>query len=297
MTMYALAIRPLIEKLRDAEPNSRQVWFADDATAAGTLVAMALGQSWQLATTVGPDFGYNPNASKTHLVVKLNLSMKQKGSLRTLMYTNCQRHLGAAIVHRSLCSTENNKMGKWNWKSKCNSSYSSPHSLWSLCLWCHWKVAINHWYQKLNLPTFWGCNPPPIHSSSNWPGVQLTRSKKAFISSYLSWWSEHCISGWYSRKSTEGLKRRLLHHWRRWSLNSQTSSATGSPSLGKMSSWAVMNKQRRENMETIREVENGSFTWFCHNRRHGSGGYTVLPASHRSNIWKEHHVEQSHGMD
>ena len=73
MTMYALAIRPLIEKLRDAEPNSRQVWFADDATAAGTLVAMALGQSWQLATTIGPDFGYNPNASKTHLVVKPEL--------------------------------------------------------------------------------------------------------------------------------------------------------------------------------------------------------------------------------
>ena len=37
MAMYALAIRSLIDKLRDAELSARQVWFADDATAAGRL--------------------------------------------------------------------------------------------------------------------------------------------------------------------------------------------------------------------------------------------------------------------
>ena len=57
MAMYALAIRPLIDKLRDTEPNARQdlVWFADDATAAGRLVT--LHQWWQHVTTIGPDFG------------------------------------------------------------------------------------------------------------------------------------------------------------------------------------------------------------------------------------------------
>ena len=68
MAMYALAIRPLI---RDAELNARQVWFADDATAAGKLVT--LRQWWQLVTTTGPEFGYHPNANKTHLVVKPEL--------------------------------------------------------------------------------------------------------------------------------------------------------------------------------------------------------------------------------
>ena len=76
MAMYALAIRPLIDKLRDAEPSARQVWFADDATAAGRLAT--LHQWWQLVTMIGPDFGYYPNASKTHLVVKPELVNKAK---------------------------------------------------------------------------------------------------------------------------------------------------------------------------------------------------------------------------
>ena len=41
MAMYALTLRPLIDKLRNAEPNARQVWFADDATAAGRLVSLS----------------------------------------------------------------------------------------------------------------------------------------------------------------------------------------------------------------------------------------------------------------
>ena len=58
-----MAVRPLIDKLREAEANARQVWFADEATAAGRLAT--LGRWWQMVTTTGPDFGYNPNASKT----------------------------------------------------------------------------------------------------------------------------------------------------------------------------------------------------------------------------------------
>ena len=36
MAMYALAIRPMIDKLRVAQPDAKQVWLADDATAPGT---------------------------------------------------------------------------------------------------------------------------------------------------------------------------------------------------------------------------------------------------------------------
>ena len=68
MAMYVLAIRPLIDKLRDTQPNAEQIWFADNATAAGKSVT--LQQWWQLVTTTGPEFGYHPNASKTHVVVK-----------------------------------------------------------------------------------------------------------------------------------------------------------------------------------------------------------------------------------
>ena len=68
MAMYALAIRPLIDRLGDLTHGTKQVWFADDSTAAGSLDA--LHHWWNQVTTIGPDYGYLPNASKTHLVVK-----------------------------------------------------------------------------------------------------------------------------------------------------------------------------------------------------------------------------------
>ncbi len=37
MAMYALTVTPLIKKHRETEPDVKQVWFADYATAAGKL--------------------------------------------------------------------------------------------------------------------------------------------------------------------------------------------------------------------------------------------------------------------
>ena len=37
MSMYALGITPLISKLRQNIPTCKQVWYADDSTAAGSL--------------------------------------------------------------------------------------------------------------------------------------------------------------------------------------------------------------------------------------------------------------------
>lgn len=65
MTMCALAIKPLIDKLRVLEPSVKQVWFADDATAAGRLAS--LYQWWEHIKTIGLYYGYYPNVGKTHL--------------------------------------------------------------------------------------------------------------------------------------------------------------------------------------------------------------------------------------
>ena len=115
MAMYALAIRPLIDKLRDAEPSARQVWFADDATAAGRLAT--LHQWWQLVTMIGPDYGYYPNASKTHLVVKPELVNEAKRMFKNTdvqISTNGQRHLGAAIgTHEFIETYAAQKIAKW----------------------------------------------------------------------------------------------------------------------------------------------------------------------------------------
>ena len=95
MAMYALAIRSLIDKLRDAEPEARQVWFADDANTAGKLATLL---QWRLVTTTGSRFGSYPNARKSHLIVKPELAAKKMfENTNVQISTNGLRHLGAAI--------------------------------------------------------------------------------------------------------------------------------------------------------------------------------------------------------
>ena len=135
MAMYALAIRPLIDKLRDAEPNARQVWFADDATAAGRLAT--LHQWWQHVTTIGLDFGYYPNASNTHLVVKPELVSEAKKMFENKevqIFTNGQRHLGAAIgTHEFIEAYAAQKIEKWvnEIESLTAIAHTHPHATYA----------------------------------------------------------------------------------------------------------------------------------------------------------------------
>ena len=101
MAMYALAIAPLIRQLRTAVPEAKQVWFADDATAVGTL--QALMSWWQLLSSLGPDYGYFPNALKTVLIVKPHLLPVANaifGGTNVQITDQGQRHLGAALGSR-----------------------------------------------------------------------------------------------------------------------------------------------------------------------------------------------------
>ena len=65
MPMYALGVLPLIDYVSG---DLMQVWYADDATACGSLSEIRLW--WDKLLQFGPDFGYYPNPSKTCLVVK-----------------------------------------------------------------------------------------------------------------------------------------------------------------------------------------------------------------------------------
>ena len=67
MPLYALATVPLIHRLDNVEVL-RQVWYADDASATGSLVSIR--SWWDQLSTVGPAFGYHANAPKTWLVTK-----------------------------------------------------------------------------------------------------------------------------------------------------------------------------------------------------------------------------------
>jgi len=68
MFCYAIGTLPLIRKLKEMRPDRpRQSWYADDASAIGNFEA--LHSLFTDLASIGPTFGYLPNASKSILVV------------------------------------------------------------------------------------------------------------------------------------------------------------------------------------------------------------------------------------
>ncbi len=99
MPMYALGVRPLIDKLALYHPEILQAWFADDGTAAGKIEQ--LRKFWDLLCKIGPRYGYFPNAKKSVLIVKNSVDKPAatcifKGS-KVIIDCDGQRHLGAVL--------------------------------------------------------------------------------------------------------------------------------------------------------------------------------------------------------
>ena len=97
MPMYSLATLPLIEKV-NPDLSIIQSWFADDATAAGSI--SKLRDWWDALTTLGPMFGYHVNASKTHLVVKdslLSTASAVFADTKVNITSDGRPHLGVAL--------------------------------------------------------------------------------------------------------------------------------------------------------------------------------------------------------
>ncbi len=97
MPMYALATIPLINQL-DKCADLKQVWYADDATATGSL--LSTHQWWNHLVSAGPVFGYLANASKTWLLTKKE-HLDQARSLfqgsQVNITTHGRPHLGAPL--------------------------------------------------------------------------------------------------------------------------------------------------------------------------------------------------------
>jgi len=96
MAMYAISVIPLIDAIRDC--SIRQAWFADDATAAGSLCG--LYNWWSALSKLGPAYGYNVKPSKSWLIVKAEhheLAKKIFAGCGVGITVEGKRHLGAAI--------------------------------------------------------------------------------------------------------------------------------------------------------------------------------------------------------
>ena len=104
MALYAVAITPLIRHLNQEYPDVTQSWYADDDGAAANMED--LHHYWEELERRGPQYGYNPNASKTvlltkpqHLVNALRLFASTGIEIRT---DGCQ-YLGGAIGVNTFC--------------------------------------------------------------------------------------------------------------------------------------------------------------------------------------------------
>ena len=96
MAMYALAVTPLINKLQD--PNVKQVWFADDASASARL--HSLRNWWDALLKHGTAYGYFPNAEKSWIIVKEGNLEEAKEIFQNTginITVEGRRHLGSAL--------------------------------------------------------------------------------------------------------------------------------------------------------------------------------------------------------
>ena len=95
MAMYVIGTDPLISSLAGI---CKQVWFADDATGAGTI--NEVWKWWEKLTEVGGDFGYQTNATKSSLIVKPEAKKQAEvvfANSGVHITTTGKRHLGAAL--------------------------------------------------------------------------------------------------------------------------------------------------------------------------------------------------------
>ena len=100
MAFYALATVPLADACSVKDLND--VWFADDASASGWLRSLRVW--WSNLCSIGPSYGYFPNAEKSWLVVhedKLEEAQDVFADTEIQISTSGRRELGSPIGSRS----------------------------------------------------------------------------------------------------------------------------------------------------------------------------------------------------
>ena len=67
MAIYGIALLPMVELLRETEPELLQPWYADDGSCYGNLGQIR--NVFKLLEQIGPDFGYFPAGAKCWLTI------------------------------------------------------------------------------------------------------------------------------------------------------------------------------------------------------------------------------------
>ena len=95
MAMYAIGTKPLIHRLNGI---ARQVWYADDSAAGSSLER--LREWWDLLKEIGPQYGYFPNGSKSHVLAKpqhIEAARETFKGTGIVVSSEGERYLGGAM--------------------------------------------------------------------------------------------------------------------------------------------------------------------------------------------------------
>ena len=134
MPIYAVATVPLIRKL-EIDNDARQMWYADDACATGTLENLRTW--WDKIMSEGPAFGYYPKASKSWLVTKSEFASRASTLFSTTKINiSCEGrpYLGAPIGTRQFVENfVNNKVSEWSddVSTLADIAKSQPHAAYA----------------------------------------------------------------------------------------------------------------------------------------------------------------------
>ena len=96
MAIYAISIMPLVHSLNSVD--TKQIWFADDSSAGGTLDN--LHEWWTRLQREGPTYGYHPNSTKSCIIVKENKLAEAHEKFSSTGLSICaegHEYLGSAI--------------------------------------------------------------------------------------------------------------------------------------------------------------------------------------------------------
>ena len=114
IAFYGISLVPLMSKLNEAS-EAVQCWLADDASCGGKVRDIL--KWWLFLKTVGPKFGYFPEATKCWLIVKPDKFEEAKSAFDGTdinVTSEGRRHLGAVLGSRSyLEEYVGNKVETW----------------------------------------------------------------------------------------------------------------------------------------------------------------------------------------
>ena len=136
MTMFAVAIMPLIKAVQIE--NKLQEWFADDAASGGYL--RCLRKWWSLLVSVGPKFGYFPNAQKTLLLTKPEKLAEAQEVFKdsAVNITEGKRYLGGALDTEAFSNTlSQTQVAQWIVEVECLARFSKTQPQAALAVFTH----------------------------------------------------------------------------------------------------------------------------------------------------------------